>query len=215
MAKDEYYHILNRGNNKQPIFADDNDRFRLLFSILYFQSPKIGFSEISSTVKLFKRKFVLETYLERIVKTRAVELIAFTLMPNHFHLLLHQRAEGGISKYMQRIQNSYTKYFNTRHQRTGHLFQGAYKAIRIESNEQLLYLSAYIHRNPREIGGWTNQEHKYPWSSYKDYLGDNRWKKLLNPSIVLDQYKSAEQYRQAVKSSGAKEDLNQEIKLEE
>ena len=205
IVESEYYHVLNRGNNKQPIFKNDNDRYRLLFLLMYFQSPKVSFTNLSATVKLFRKNFLLERYVPEIEATKTIDLVSFILMPNHFHLILYERKQGGIAKYMQRVQNSYTKYFNTRHEQSGHLFQGTYKAVHLKTNEQLIYLSAYIHRNSREIKGWRNSEHKYPWSSYQDYLGANRWGKLINPSIILEQFNSAKEYREAVKSSEAKE----------
>ena len=216
LAPGEYYHVFNRGNNKQDIFIDRRDWARLLFLVIYFQSPLNFYNmgrQISYLVK--HRMFNIPDDVEAdIIKNRAVELVGFTLMPNHFHLILRELKEGGISKYMQRILNAYTKYFNTRHEKVGHLFQGPYKMVRISNNEQLLYLSTYIHHNPRELKDWRDKEDSYPWSSYQDYITENRWNKLLENSIVMEQFKNKNGYRQFVKTSPAKNLLDEELMID-
>lgn len=206
-APGEYYHLLNRGNGKQNIFIDDKDRFRLLLAVLYFQAP-ITISNVSYSARYFGQHRVLpknEEVLAEIEKSMEVQLVAFAFMPNHFHLLVGEVKEGGISKYMQRTQNAFTKYSNTKYEKSGHLFQGPFKAVHIKDDSQLLYLSAYIHRNPRQLKGWKDKERFYPWSSYQDYVSVNRWGILLKPDIVLEQFKDAQTYLQYVKESGAKE----------
>ena len=126
-------------------------------------------------------------------------------MPNHFHLLVKQTKEGGISKYMQRVQNAYTKYFNTKNKTAGHLFQGPFRAVWVEDNDQLLYLSAYIHKNPVELTGPQGKEHGYQWSSLTDYLNKNRWPtSLLKPEIILEQFNNKQEYQDWIKQSYAK-----------
>ncbi len=213
----EYYHILNRGNNKQSIFQNQIDWVRLLFLIIYFQSP-INFYNLGRQTSHFvkHRVFNISKDLEKeVVTKRYVELINFVIMPNHFHLTLREIGESGISKYMQRILNSYTKYFNTKYEKIGHLFQGPYKAVHISDNEQLLYLSTYIHRNPREIKEWKNKEEYYPWSSYQDYINKNRWGELLKRDIVLSQFFNENSYIDYVKTSPAKNFLDKETLLDE
>jgi putative transposase len=202
----EYYHIYNRGNDKQDIFLEERDWIRFLFLILYFQSPVI-FYNISRPVSSFVRHRVFNIStdeIEKIIKSRNVELVGFALMPNHFHLIVHEFKEGGISQYMQRVLNAYTKYFNAKYKKTGHLFQGPFHSIHIEDNEQLLHLSAYIHRNPREIKQWKNKEHQYPWSSYQDLIAQNRWGNLLNHKIITGQFSNPKEYEDFVETSGAK-----------
>lgn len=213
IAPGEHYHILNRGNSKQAIFLDTRDWARFLFLIIHFQSPMI-FQNISRHISHFVQNRALNTLnsfnisesdKEKIAKERRVELTSFSLMPNHFHLSVYELESGGIANYMQRVLCAYTKYFNTKYERSGHLFQGPYKAVRIESSEQLLYLSSYIHKNPRELPEWKNREHLYPWSSYQDYVEENRWGKLLQQDIILKQFKNKKEYHHFVKSSPAKE----------
>ena len=202
-VQDEYYHLLNRGNNKQVTFLDERDYARFLFSILYLQVP-LDFENIAHEITYFIKHRTFNLSIDT-GKNRLVRLLNFCLMPNHFHLTVEEVAEAGISRYMQRVLNAYTKYFNTKYERVGHLFQGPFKAISIVDDDQLEYLSAYIHRNPREITGWKDNEEKYEWSSYQDYIGKNRWGNLLDIGPVLSNFKSPADYENFIKKSGAKE----------
>jgi len=212
----EYYHIYNRGVGKKVIFKDDRDRIRFLFLILYFQAEN-NFPQISRIVSLFVKHWVFDTgdsnTKNQIIKERFVELTSFALMPNHFHLIVKETKEGGIGKYMQRVLNSYTKYFNTRYGVSGHLFEGPYKAVHVEDNEQLLHLSAYVHLNPKEINEWIKKEDSFPWSSYQDYVKENRFGEILRTEIILEQFKNKSEYKDFVKTSGAKE-MKEELNLD-
>ncbi|MCX6755486.1 MAG: transposase [Candidatus Nomurabacteria bacterium] len=210
IAPEEYYHIYNRGMQKQPIFENDSDRLRFLFLILTFQGKEL-IKNISREVKQNVQSSTLHISKEttkNVAQNRQVELVSFCLMPNHFHLIVKEKEEGGIAKYMQRILTSYTKYFNKKYNKSGHLFQGSYKSILIEDDRQLMHLSAYIHKNPSEIKGWKNKEDKYYWSSYNDYIYENRWDELLSQNIILDRYnidKEKGTYKKFVETSLAKE----------
>ena len=209
IAQGEYYHICNRGVEKKVIFHDSGDYWRFLFLVLYFQSETI-FAQVGRAVEKFVKHRVLDNYGE-ITKKRTVELVAFCIMPNHFHLILKEVREGGISVYMQRILNAYGKYYNTKYQKTGHVFQGPYRAVHIAENRQLLHVSAYIHRNPREMKGWFKKEKEYFWSSYQDFVGNNRWGKLLVQDIISEQFKNKGAYQRFVETSLTKlleEELN-------
>jgi putative transposase len=202
----EYYHIFNRGNHKQEIFLDDKDRTRFLFMILHFQSPTT-FDHLPNFISNYTRHsvFNISTKLkQKVINDRYVHLVNFTLMPNHFHLTLYELKENGITTYMQRILNGYTKYFNTKHGKSGHLFQGPYRAVHVASNTQLLHLSAYIHRNPTDLRKWHKKIDSYPWSSYQDYINENRWADLLQSNIITEQFTSKKEYMKFVKSSTAK-----------
>ncbi len=188
----EFYHIYNRGMQKQPIFTSDADRFRFLFLILVLQG-KNPIRNMSRSVKTSVQHSMLHISDETkndILKNRNIELVAFCLMPNHFHLIVHEIEENGISKYMQRVQNAYTKYFNTKYEKTGHLFQGSYKSKHIMDDRYLLYLSAYVHKNPCELFNIKDQEEKYYWSSFQDYIDDNRFPFLLMTDVVSARYKN-------------------------
>ena len=208
ILEDSYYHVYNRGDKKQVLFLCKADYVRFLYLLLYFQSPVV-ISQTNRAVSHFlKHDFfkVQPADLKEILDTRTVEVLNFCKMPNHFHITIHNLTQNGISKYMHRVSNAYAKYFNTKYEKTGHVFQGAYKAKIIDTDEQLMYLSAYIHRNPSEISLWKHDSIKYPWSSYRDY-DNNRWGKLLDPSMIMNTYRSFSEYDKYVCASGAK-DLN-------
>ncbi len=212
----EHYHIYNRGNDKQLIFRDNKDRARFLFLILYFQAP-VYFENIRRFIAPLERETVVplkEKLLHDFAKKRAVLLENFALMPNHFHLLAYELSAGGISRYMQRALNSYTKYFNAKYHRSGHLFEGTFQVVHIKTNKQLLHVSAYIHRNPREIKIWGGKEHLFPWSSFRDFVGDNRWGKFLHKDILMEQFENNKEYLRFVNSSPAKRHLNEELLID-
>ncbi len=209
LAPQEHYHLYNRGNNKQEVFHSRDDYIRFLFYVLYLQSP-IAFPAVSKQIPSFKKRgeFAISKEIQNdILARRSVALVAFCLMPNHFHLIVQEISDDGISKYMQRVLNAYSKYANKKYpeKHTGHIFQGPFKSVRQETNEQLLYLSAYLHRNPREIKIWRGKEAHYAWSSFQDFIGTNRWGRLLCRDILSDQFKNSGSYKRFVDTSSAKE----------
>jgi len=121
-------------------------------------------------------------------------------MPNHFHFLLRQERENGISKFLANFQNSFTKYVNTRHTRSGHLLQGQFKAVRTETESQLLHTSRYIHLNPytsylvRRI----DELKMYPWSSLPQYIGNDE-KGMCETKNILSSFPSKKKYLQFVR----------------
>lgn len=203
IAPNEYYHICNRGVGKQTIFHDTKDYFRFLFLILYFQSPQV-FQNLARYINDFVQHPMLNI-AEEVIGKRNVELAAFCIMPNHFHLLVKEVNDGGISSYIQRISNAYGKYYNTKYKRSGHVFQGVYKLIHINDDAQLLHTSAYIHRNPLEISKFKNTYEQYPWSSLQDIVNENRWGELIRFDILLGEFKNSSGYRKFVQTSPTKE----------
>ncbi len=208
IAPGEYYHVFNRGAHRQGIFKNRADWQRFLFNVLFLQSPHL-FKNIHRITESFVSEVgfsVPDEDIESIIESRFVEVVSFCLMPNHFHLLVKESTEGGIARYMQRISDGYTKYYNTKYEATGHLFQGRYKAVHIETDSQLLYLSAYIHRNPRELREWSGKEFEYPWSSLQDFTNANRWGGLIVPEIITGQFAitAKSNYADFVKTSTAK-----------
>ena len=140
-----------------------------------------------------------EEFLSRLVSDQLqVEIIAYCLMGNHFHFLLKQVKENGIVKFMAKYTNSYTKYFNTKHKRVGPLFQGVFKAVHVESVEQLLHLSRYIHLNP-VVGFIIKPEElrSYFWSSYPEYL-DQKNNSMIYTTEILNFFKSRSDYEKFV-----------------
>lgn len=117
-------------------------------------------------------------------------------MPNHYHFILKQIQDNGISEFINKVSNSYTKYFNTRHNRVGPLLQGQFKAVRVESDEQLIHLSRYIHLNPI-ISFLIKDLCKYPWSSYLDFI-DLKPDKICQNDLVLSLFKNSQDYEKFV-----------------
>ena len=204
ISEKEHYHIFNRGVEKRIIFSDDADRWRFMTALITAQGDA-SFPQIHRIVSLVKEMSFDKEIFQKILDSRYVELISFCLMPNHFHLVVRELREGGISKYMQRILTAHTKYFNVRHSRTGHLFGSKFQYRHIDTNKYLNYLSAYIHLNPRELKTWRHKEVNYPWSSFQDFVISNRWGHFLNTAIVLKQFDNGNEYREFVEETPIKE----------
>src|SRR3989338_3762333 len=173
----EYYHVYNRGVEKRTIFLDNNDRDR--FSKLLFVS--------NDTQPFIFRDLKNKTFGEIKRDKPLIAIGAYCLMPNHFHMLVKETGDGGLSSFMEKITTAYSKYFNTRHHRVGPLFQSRFKAEHIDRDEYLKYLFAYIHLNPVKLiePHWKedgiqdsakakNYLEQYAYSSHKDYAGSLR-----------------------------------------
>ena len=142
-AADCYYHVYNRGVEKREIFLDEQDYSMFLHLLKLYLSPK----ELEEPLT---RRDLVRARLAQSVGDE-VKLVAFCLMPNHFHLLLKQSTKTGMIKLMRKLSTTYAMYFNDRYNRVGTLFQGPYKAIAIDTEPYLLHLSRYIHLNPIEL----------------------------------------------------------------
>lgn len=182
----EYYHIFNRGVAKMQIFSNSYDYNRFMKTFLYYiiDGAKPKFSIFTPTT----------TELDN--TKRIVDVICYCLMPNHFHFFLQQKREGGITEFLSKLSNSYTKYFNVKNHRVGPLLQGEFKAVHVEKNEQLLHLSRYIHLNPL-VGYIIKDLEDYRWSSYLEYIGLIK-NSICSKEIILDQFKSPAEYKQFV-----------------
>lgn len=220
IATEEHYHIFNRGAHKEKLFRDESDWGRFLFLLLYCQTPAtLPHIKRYVTVDGVQNGFRVPTkYGKELDENRLVELVAFCIMPNHFHLILREVEEGGIAAYMQRVSVGYTMYFNEKYGASGHLFQGRYKDVHVKDNDQLLYLSAYIHRNPRELEKWKGLEAAYPYSSFQDYVAMNRWGNLIKRDIILEQFAGTPKsnYLGFVNTSSAKlfdEEIEEHLRL--
>ena len=159
---DSYYHLYNRGVEKRLIFQDEQDYSVFISYLKTYLVPKDlelinqTFSNPNSSPK-DKDKALKLLRLNNFSKE--IDLLVYCLMPNHFHLLVHQKSENSIDRFTNSIFTRYSMYFNKKYKRVGPLFQGLYKAVRVGSEEQLLWLSRYIHLNPKEL--LTSQEVPY------------------------------------------------------
>lgn len=180
----ELYHIYNRGSEKKNIFTQSYDykRFQQIFHYYQYQGPKPKFSNSKHGIYTFNP----------IPEDKLVDILCYCLMPNHFHFLVRQLKDKGISIFLSQLSNSYTKYFNTKYKRIGPLLQGAFKAVFIKDESQFLHLSRYIHINPI-VSHICNNLDEYPWSSYKEYVqfGDI----LCSTSEILGFFPSREKYK--------------------
>lgn len=196
LATGEIYHILNRGINHQPIFQGKRDYKRALETFSYYMFSKIPL-RFSYWIRLDNndKNQVFGRISEN---SKLVSVLSFCFMPNHFHFLLRQEEDFGISKFLAKFQNSFTRYFNERHERTGHLFQGQFKAVRIENENQLLHTSRYIHLNPYSgyIVKTIDELREYPWSSFREYI--EGMDAVSETKTILSGFASKEKYFQFV-----------------
>lgn len=179
----EFYHLYTRGVEKQETFSGQRDYSHFVEALFYYhiQDPKPKFSTHRRT-----KVFPIDC------SKRIAEIVCYCLMPNHFHLLIKQVRDGGISELMRKLLLSATKYRNTKHNHQGSLFQVPFKAVHIETDAQLIHVSRYIHLNPL-VSLLVKDLKFYPWSSYLDYTGIHN-----NPAVkkeeILNFFKSPKDY---------------------
>lgn len=186
-----YYHIYNRGVEKRLIFLDAQDYGVFLSYLKEYLTPK---NELELSQKLsdpnisYKEKDKILKLLRMNNFYGEIALLAYCLMPNHFHFFIKQKGALSIDKFMQSLCTRYTMYFNRKYKRVGSLFQAVYKAVLVETEEQFLYLSRYIHKQSLALQGETLQgwEEKQP-CSFAEYLGFRKtsW---TEPQEVLDYF---------------------------
>ncbi len=192
----QIYHVYNRGQNHQLTFASNLHYQRAMSTLeFYLKSQPISFSSYIRQT-LIARSGLLSNNNNADQK---VDIIAYCLMPNHFHLLLRQNSQNGISHYLSLFQNSYTKYFNQLNKRQGPLFSTQFKAVHISSKEQLLHTSRYIHLNPyaSSISKTVEGCLAYPWSSISAYISEQASSKLASScdnTSILCEFPSKQSY---------------------
>ncbi|MDP3800328.1 MAG: transposase [bacterium] len=191
LENDAVYHVYNRGLDKTDLFRDGADYLKFVKGIHYLNDINFKPEEIGSQERY--QGLALEKSEHR---EELVDILAWCLMSNHYHLVLRQKIEKGIAKFMQRLGTGYTMYINTKYKRSGHVFQGTFKARIIESNEYFQHVTRYLHLNPLDIYdfGWKERGVKnieasikfisqYPWSSLNEYLNTNISYQLTSPSF--------------------------------
>jgi len=176
----EFYHIYNRGVDKRNVFENTYDHTRFLESLSVFNSEDpIG--------SIFQHRFQNPSLSPP--RTKLVHIIAYCLNKNHYHLILEQVADHGIEKFMQKMGAGYTRFFNTKYNRSGALFEGKFKSKHIDTNEYLLYVSAYVNLNfhVHKISPRGSR------SSIGEYTGTDK-RNLCTKDIILTHFKSGKQY---------------------
>ena len=201
-AVGEYYHLYNRGNSKQKIFLDKKDYDHFL-KLLYICNSENNFvlRDIGESLFDFDRNNIF------------VYIGAYCLMPNHFHILVKEKEEGGITKFMQKFSTAYVMYINTKYKRTGSLFEGKFKSQYLNTDKYLKYIFSYIHLNPLKLinKNWRTSIIKdnsklekylstYKYSSYSEYIGENRIQsKILCKQVFPNYFPNGNQFKNEIK----------------
>jgi len=186
-SNEEIYHLFNRGVEKRPTFTDKRECDRAILTMDYYRYDEIHIA-LSQVLNLERDR--REFFLSELRKHRKlVDILGFCLMINHFHLLLKQLMDNGIKIFISNFSNSYTRYFNTKNDRLGYLFQGAFKGVRIEDEAQFIHVLRYIHVNP-VISSIIKPEdlENYQYCSYQEYLGKKEG--FCNKELALKHFSS-------------------------
>ncbi len=197
----ELWHVLNRGVDGRELFMDDRDRLRFIHDLYEFNDtspadPNLGYR--------LKSMDIVSPYIEKRPRERLVEIHGWCLMKNHYHLLISELVEKGMSLFLRKLNVGYAKSFNEKYERVGTLFQGRTKKIHIERDAHFNYILHYIHLNPLDYfpgaGLWRERSHagindvrgaleyldQYRWSSYLDYTNRRNFPSILTTSLFKD-----------------------------
>src|SRR3989344_53669 len=197
----ELYHVFNRGVEKREIFLQTSDFFRFIFCL--YELNEKGLIKMRDRIeerqKRKRERYTGDTCVSR--GEAMVEVIAFCLMPNHYHLILRQLVDGGISLFMKKLANSYVGYFNEKYDRKGmgSLFQGCFKAVHVKDDKQFFNLICYIFTNPVETidkdwkeRGFENSEKaiqflkSYRWSNFLDCIGVPNFPSVTKRDFLME-----------------------------
>jgi len=179
----EFVHVVNRGVEKRNVFLEEGDYIRFIHDMYVFNdvrsAPNYAVKERSSERK----------------RDLLVRIHSFCLMPNHYHMLLSEAVDGGISFFMRKLNMGYAKYFNEKYERSGVLWQGVFRRSPVSRDAHFLFVPFYIHLNPLDLSfpEWRSGKvrdpkkalkalRSYRWSSHLDYLGENNFPSLLYKS---------------------------------
>jgi putative transposase len=196
----EIYHALNRGVDGRDIFKDDRDRIRFVHDLFEFNDQKLA----PHTRSLES----IGGFVNPQIRKRLVTIHGWCLMRNHYHLILSERVDGGISLFLRKLNVGYANYFNERYGRKGTLFQGRTKKILIEHQAHFLYILHYVHLNPLDyLKGaekWRERDksniknarealqylNTYRWSSYLDYMSQSNFPSIISTSLFSNSPKN-------------------------
>lgn len=191
----EFYHIYNRGVDKRAIFSDNYDIDRLFKSLIEFNVV----DPIGSLYENSKRDDICGGSTAT-TSAKLVNITAYCLNINHYHLIVEQLIDGGISEFMKRI-GGYTWYFNNKYDRSGSLFQGRFKSVHIDSNEYLLHVSAYVNLNDRvHMRGGSTATTISSRSSWNEYM-NNAVRGICEKEVILEQFRNIGEYKEFALSS--------------
>lgn len=192
-APESFYHVYNRGVNKRVIFKDAADYQFFLSLFARYLSPKETHDARERPYPHMRQQ---------------IDLLAYCLMPNHFHLMVYQKdSERAMAELLHCISTTYTMYFNKRYRRRGPLFENHYRGVLVQSDAYLQHISRYIHLNPRGFKLW-------PYSSYSAYADTRTSPEWLEVQTVLGLFDSPEQYLEFVDDYEDAQQLLGQIKRE-
>jgi putative transposase len=223
-APGEFYHIYNRGNARQNIFYEEKDMYRFLQAMYISNSNGLicGVEQLEKDKSGYTLAEIQKIFVKnKITPNTLVKICADCLMPNHYHFLLQETQENGISTFMQRLGTSYAKYFTTKYDRPGSLFQGRFKAVHIKSDYQLRYLITYINAiNPAQLiepnlkeEGIKNFEkvweeiNNYKWSTHFEF-SEKRNSILVDKTLIKEFYTTPKTYIDFIKDIIQEKDRN-------
>lgn len=204
----ELLHIVDRGVDRRNIFLDNQDYFRFIHDMFEFNDE----DSVESISKIFN-KFpdVGRREIKNKPRKLLVDIFAFCLMPNHYHLFLSPKIPNGTSLFMKKINGGYAKYFNTKYKRDGALFQGKYKRILIKNEAHFIHLPYYIHFNPLDLTApeWRERKlkdfkkameflNKYRWSSHLDYSNNKNFPSIIDQEFLLDFFGGHNGYKKGI-----------------
>ena len=200
-------HVMNRGVDKRNIFMQQEDYFRFIHDLFEFNNT----APVNNLTYFFEKnpKDIARPYIERRPRELLVEILAFCLMPNHYHLLLKPRFDDGVTKFMKKLNMGYAKYFNEKYKRSGTLFQGRYKSVTVTNERHFIYLPYYIHLNPLDLitPEWREQTlqdpkkaikflETYRWSSHLDYAGQKNFPSITQRDFLTECFGGPARYKQ-------------------
>jgi len=208
----EFWHLIGRGVDKRDVVLDDKDRVRFIHDLY-------AFNDLNPTPN-----FILQSRHNDIDKRKQlIKIHAFCLMNNHYHLLVTESVEGGISLFMKKLNMGYAKYFNERYERSGALWQGKFRKVLIKRDAHYLYVPFYVHLNPLDYSkpewrkGEVKKSHEalkslltYRWSSHLDYLGIRNFPSIIHTEVLSPLFGSREQYENTIKELIQNEDLTRD-----
>jgi len=213
-VNNQIYHVYNRGVDKREIFLNTKDYFRFIHDLFEFNDQDYADNlnyRFALTLKNQSMGVELPYIIQKKPRKLLVEILEFCLMPNHYHLLLKQECDNGITKFMQKLGTGYTNYFNQKYERTGSLFQGRFKAILIENDSHFLHIPYYIHLNPLDLKfpHWRNRKirnykkvmgflENYRWSSLKDYVGKKNFPSVTQREFLLKCFGGHDEYKKEI-----------------
>jgi len=209
------YHVLNRGVDKRPIFLEDKDYLRFIHDLYEFndQNPiNNGFYHFQTQSNVVGLRYIgANTTTNRRPRKFLVEILAFCLMKNHYHLMVIPKTDRALALFMKRLNQGYTRYFNEKNERSGVLFQGKYKAVEVNREAHFIHLPYYIHCNPLDYSApnWRKREIKdykkvfasltnWRWSSFPDYIGQKNFPSVTQRDFLLKFFDGPEEYKKSM-----------------